>query len=316
MSNNICPYCGSSVRNGKIGDIYCSNSHQDISKLDNGYFLLDLDDKNLTDKHFTRLSIRMTNKGSQQYIVNNQSKVIGQKTALLMNLGQQYRLQNLEDQNSHVVGVAFNPTFVSEYLKAHQFQDEIMLERNDENFEYNFNFALFQPSQKLYNSIEKLDVNSKFYALSRLELHDIYTDILDEVIAQEQLTRQKAFRLETAKKSTSIEIAKRLNQAKDYIESCYLEIESVEEVAQVASMSEFHFYRNFKKMFQLTPHQLIQKKRIEFSKKLVCTTDYTIGEICDLVGYQDQSSFTRLFKKYYKTSPADFRKSYKFAELT
>jgi AraC-like DNA-binding protein len=41
--------------------------------------------------------------------------------------------------------------------------------------------------------------------------------------------------------------------------------------------------------------------------QLLKTTDYEINEIVNLVGFDSASSFIRLFKNRYKTTPGNFR---------
>ena len=54
--------------------------------------------------------------------------------------------------------------------------------------------------------------------------------------------------------------------------------------------------------------QYLQKKRIEEAKTLLATTDLTMSEIGNVLGFSSSSYFAQAFKKNMKRSPAQYRK--------
>jgi AraC-like DNA-binding protein len=59
---------------------------------------------------------------------------------------------------------------------------------------------------------------------------------------------------------------------------------------------------------QTTWKKLLNKKRMQKSRVLVCTTEKNITEISVEVGYSSASQFSRAFKKYYGKTPREYRK--------
>jgi YesN/AraC family two-component response regulator len=53
----------------------------------------------------------------------------------------------------------------------------------------------------------------------------------------------------------------------------------------------------------------LNKVRIDKSKELLTSTDMSILDIALYTGYEDQSYFTKVFKKYTDTTPHKYRKS-------
>ena len=49
------------------------------------------------------------------------------------------------------------------------------------------------------------------------------------------------------------------------------------------------------------------KQKIEWSKQLLATTDLTVSQISDELGYNDASYFIKMFKKHTSTTPASYR---------
>ena len=82
---------------------------------------------------------------------------------------------------------------------------------------------------------------------------------------------------------------------------------SVQEFAKAAGKSLSAFKNSFKKEFNDTPKNWVNKKRLEKAGGLLLTTDYHITEICYLSGFEDLSYFTRLFKRYHNISPRQYR---------
>jgi transcriptional regulator GlxA family with amidase domain len=78
-------------------------------------------------------------------------------------------------------------------------------------------------------------------------------------------------------------------------------------LARRAGMSLRNFDRRFRKATGEAPSTYIQKLRVEKAKRLLETTNDTVEEIADQVGYEDPRSFRRTFYKYTALSPRSYR---------
>lgn len=81
----------------------------------------------------------------------------------------------------------------------------------------------------------------------------------------------------------------------------------VSELAAIAQMSPHHFSSLFKQSTGLAPHQYIVQTRIEAAKQLLGDRELTIVEVCHRVGFQSQSHFTHVFRKYTHVTPKTYR---------
>lgn len=79
------------------------------------------------------------------------------------------------------------------------------------------------------------------------------------------------------------------------------------EIAKQFGMSQRSFTRRFKLATGVRATQYWQKLRIEAAKDLLSTSNLTIQEISDEVGYQDQGHLTRLFKQKLNLTPKAYR---------
>ena len=99
----------------------------------------------------------------------------------------------------------------------------------------------------------------------------------------------------------------RLRQVVDYIKSNLGKDNSLQELADVAGMSLFHFSRSFKQSAGLSPHQYTLQLRIKEAQRLLRTTELSIAEVAHRVGFCDQSHFTMIFRRFVGTTPLRWR---------
>lgn len=84
----------------------------------------------------------------------------------------------------------------------------------------------------------------------------------------------------------------------------------VDELAQTLAVSSRTLIRRFKQVTGDTPIQHIQKLRIERSKYLLETSQLSTDEVIQRVGYQDGSTFGRVFKRYTGLTPGQYRNKF------
>lgn len=79
------------------------------------------------------------------------------------------------------------------------------------------------------------------------------------------------------------------------------------EVAGRFGMSVRTLNRRFRAATGQTPLQYLQETRINHARGLLKTSNLSISEIADKIGYQDVGHFNALFKKQLTTTPAQYR---------
>lgn len=96
-------------------------------------------------------------------------------------------------------------------------------------------------------------------------------------------------------------------KAIEYIEENYEKKISIDELADIAKISKYHFIRKFKKTYSETPYEFIIRYKINKSKILLLNTDYSVDEVSMMVGFNDTTTFIRAFKKLIGTTPNKYR---------
>lgn len=81
----------------------------------------------------------------------------------------------------------------------------------------------------------------------------------------------------------------------------------VKDVANSLGMSLRTLNRRFKNATNLTPIQYIQNVKMRHAGELLHSSNLAVSEIAYRSGYQDLAHFSDLFKKYFGTTPAQYR---------
>ncbi len=87
---------------------------------------------------------------------------------------------------------------------------------------------------------------------------------------------------------------------------------NIKMMSDYLSVSEKTLTRKFKKATGELPKTFVQKIKIEHAKDLLINTTSSFEHITYLSGYNDTSSFRRLFKKMTSLSPGEYRKKFAF----
>lgn len=99
---------------------------------------------------------------------------------------------------------------------------------------------------------------------------------------------------------------RRIVQAKRYIDTHFAEPINLDDIADEAYFSKFHFIRLFRKAYGKSPHQYLIAVRIFQAVQLLMAAR-TVGEVCHRVGFDSISTFTGLFKKITGETPAAYQ---------
>ena len=103
---------------------------------------------------------------------------------------------------------------------------------------------------------------------------------------------------------------RRIVQAKLYIDAHFKESLDLNDIADEACFSKFHFIRQFKRIYHQTPHQYLVAVRMQ-QALLLLQKGVPVTQVCYEVGFESPGSFSTLFKKYFSVTPGDCRLKYR-----
>lgn len=104
-----------------------------------------------------------------------------------------------------------------------------------------------------------------------------------------------------------------IKKAKSYIERNYSDDITVKSIADYCNISETHLYRIFRNSLGISPNDYLSDIRLSASRKLLCSTELSIGEIALSCGFNSQSYFSNCFKQKHSISPTKFRTSHHYS---
>lgn len=103
----------------------------------------------------------------------------------------------------------------------------------------------------------------------------------------------------------------RIKAAQDWIAENYPDTIRVSRLADEAGLSRRTFERRFKTATGYTPLLYVQKTRVEAAKHLLETSLHSFDEITYRVGYEDSSSFRKVFIKEVGVLPKAYRNKFR-----
>lgn len=109
--------------------------------------------------------------------------------------------------------------------------------------------------------------------------------------------------------NSHVRLAAIVERVKGYIDDNYMKKISLNELANIAGFSVSYLSKIFKEETQKSISAYINHVRIENAKKLLRTTDISLVELAYVVGFEEQSYFTKVFKKLEGVSPGKYRDS-------
>lgn len=98
-----------------------------------------------------------------------------------------------------------------------------------------------------------------------------------------------------------------VRQGIGYLEANFHEPLQLHDIAREVTLSPFHFSRMFKRSTGVSVMEYLIRFRLNQAKYLLGATDLSIREIAEQSGFADQSYFGKVFKRYERVTPSEFR---------
>lgn len=266
--------------------------------------------KHVFDFYPGALSLRSVVRGAEYFVTRNSKYAVVPGNYLILNEGSEYSSYVNPNENVESFAVHFAPGFVNRFIggyftgpdhipgteetvhgKLPRFIEKTYIQDDRTKFLLN----------KLYTMVQGGFDNDCL--LESDEISESLRNLLSNLVMVNAGVQAEINSMKAARPSTREEIYRRLNYAKDYMESAYGEVVSVDQVAVVACMNSEYFIRQFKKQFGITPVQYLIAKRMKVAGAALSRGGTSVSEVCRKVGYSDLSSFGKLFKRYYGVGP-------------
>lgn len=85
-----------------------------------------------------------------------------------------------------------------------------------------------------------------------------------------------------------------------------------ENVAEYLNVSKRTLFNIFKRELGISPNDYIKDMKLNRAKYIIKTTDTSIKDVAEFLGYADQFTFSKSFKQHFNISPNQYRNTLKF----
>ncbi|MEH7464755.1 AraC family transcriptional regulator [Bacillus thuringiensis] len=104
--------------------------------------------------------------------------------------------------------------------------------------------------------------------------------------------------------------SKTIITCQNYISKNIYQEVSLKQLACITNKNSMYLSTLFKKEVGMTLGEYIHREKVEEAKKLLSLTNYSLLEISTLLNFNNQSYFTKIFKKYTEVTPKQYRNQY------
>jgi AraC-like DNA-binding protein len=102
----------------------------------------------------------------------------------------------------------------------------------------------------------------------------------------------------------------KFTQVFSYINENFTQSLTLEELADYAGFSKFHFSRLFKQFTNMALYDYLNQKRISEAELLLLNPNMTVTEVAMQAGFNSISSFNRVFKASKNCTPTQYKYLY------
>lgn len=165
---------------------------------------------------------------------------------------------------------------------------------------------------EIYDELRRLMLSIKDEYLNNGSFSEaaIYSKVLAMLVLIGRNFTRETPRLSLASNKHQ-EYADKFMKICDFINTHCTEDLNLEEIANIAGFSKFHFSRLFKQFTNDSFYQYLSKQRIYTAERLLANPECSITEVAYNSGFTSLSSFIRMFKQIKGITPSEFRTMYR-----
>lgn len=260
------------VRKGEINAISGKKIEGDVLFSN----LMEYKAKSYTDRY----SLKLVLQGSEQYVVNGERKKVNQNQFLLIAPGQE--LETIVTSKQPVQGVCI-------YFSEETLEERLAINNSKAPIFPNFPVsASYLNLQNLHNpSFAKNLHMTPDYLLDRA-LHSLIPYLTHSALQLGGLSVKK--------ETTKTHLWEKLERGKSFIDDNYGSKLHLDQIAEHACVSPFHFQKKFTSFYDISPNQYLMKVRLLHAKKML-NSGSNISLVAEECGFSDIHYLRKCLKK-------------------
>lgn len=251
----------------------------------------------------------MNLRGESRCKVDGRTVLVDDQHYFISNRFQPYTLEiensePIETFNIHI-GEYFSEQFFAGVLQS---SDTLLNQgRQVEVPTVAFHNRLLKRDAAFNRLVHQLKAAAEAPGFNKILFEESLAGLLWHLLVQHRDALQEIDMLPAMKPATRQELFRRLTYAADFMHEAVAEHTDLETIAEVACLSKFHFLRLFRQFYGVSPYQYLQQLRIEKAERLLRRPGSSVADVAAELGFENSSSFSRLFKKHRGVYPSQFR---------
>ncbi len=252
-------------------------------------------------------AIKFVTEGNERYTINRQSYNIGGGSYLLLNGSMEAKVEIESKQNVKGICINIATGLVADAVASIVRSDTPFSDPELASFFYTDSFLENQYTSAhtlLGNKLQKIGKDVQKNVFSTDHIHtELFLELAGALISDQASVFKQLQAIPTVKPATRRDLCRRLIRGREFIDSAFASPLTIEQVARESAMSEYHFFRLFKKVFGVSPHQYILGKRLSAAQELL-KKNYSVSDVALECGFADIYAFSKAFKNRFGITPS------------
>jgi AraC family transcriptional regulator len=253
-------------------------------------------------------SIKAAFQGSEHYFVDRRRLTVTDETYLVLNEGRSYGSQLNAPIEAFSFAIFFRPGMQAEVAHAARLNVEQALDADSGRalapLEFNENLRrhdkLVSPVLQWIRRHVEMGVDEDGW------YEEQFHYLLTRMLRREQQLAELPQRIDCVRASKRRELMRRLGWATDFMHSNLHRTLTLDDLADAARLSSFHFLRTFRQLHGVTPMEYLREQRTRRALAMLESTELPVTEIAQLVGLT-RLTLWRVVSKRAGKSPKSLR---------
>lgn len=254
------------------------------------------------------LELVLVKEGCGEFCVSEDAYTLSAGQGLFINQGVLHHFKIAEgSENCIYTSVVFHPSFLFSYGQAKLssvYLHPIVSNLAQSNFPLNDDTPFHNTILRLISDIIRVNENEQYcYELYTKDyLLRMWILLLEKISDQtKSLSTGQNFKISLDET--------RAKEAIRYIEEHYAEPITLDNIADSIHVSKSECCRCIRRCMKMTPFEYLMKYRIFVAAGMLCdgTQTDSIATLASLVGFNSSSYFNKLFRKYLKCTPTQYK---------
>ncbi len=181
-------------------------------------------------------------------------------------------------------------------------------------------FSLIQPAivitpedyPSIHQRIAELmkEIKSEYFSGAPLSDAAVCGKLLEILVTVGRSFTSRPDRFTDIRPTKQTEYVEKFMEVCNYINAHCTEELSLDEMAEMAGFSKYHFSRLFKEFAGVTFYKYLNSRRITYAERLLLDPEINVMEAAARSGFNSLSAFMRMFKIIKGCTPTEFRNLY------